>query len=68
MNRFLFLRLLLLAAFSASASPAWAHKASDAFIYLDLDQSTVRVDLALRDLAWRCHSTATPTGKSVVPN
>lgn len=51
MNRFLFLRLLLLAAFSASASPAWAHKASDAFIYLDLDQSTVRVDLALRDLA-----------------
>jgi hypothetical protein len=51
MNRFLFLRLLLLAVISAGSSPAWAHKASDAFIYLDLDQSAVRVDLALRDLA-----------------
>ncbi|MGM0768140.1 MAG: HupE/UreJ family protein [Pseudomonadota bacterium] len=30
---------------------AWAHKASDSFIYLDLSQSQLRIDLALRDLA-----------------
>lgn len=51
MNRFLLPGLLFVAMLAASSSPAWAHKASDAFIYLDLDQSTVRVDLALRDLA-----------------
>ncbi|KPQ30613.1 MAG: HupE / UreJ protein [Marinobacter excellens HL-55] len=51
MNRHLVTRLLLLAALLAGPSLAWAHKASDAFIYLDLDQSTIRVDIALRDLA-----------------
>lgn len=30
---------------------AWAHKASDSFIYLDQNQSQLRIDLALRDLA-----------------
>ncbi|PSF10447.1 hypothetical protein C7H08_01115 [Marinobacter halophilus] len=30
---------------------AWAHKASDSFIYVDQSQSQVRIDLALRDLA-----------------
>ena len=44
-------RLLLLTAFVVSSPMTWAHKASDAFIYLDLDQSKVRVDIALRDLA-----------------
>lgn len=33
------------------ALPAWAHKASDSFIYVDQAQSQVRIDLALRDLA-----------------
>lgn len=51
MNRLLLPGLLFVAMLALSSSPAWAHKASDAFIYLDLDQSTVRVDLALRDLA-----------------
>lgn len=51
MNRLLVTRLLLLTALLAGSSSAWAHKASDAFIYLDLDQSTIRVDIALRDLA-----------------
>jgi|AntRauTorcE11897_2_1112592.scaffolds.fasta_scaffold01401_7 hypothetical protein len=30
---------------------AFAHKASDSFLYLDRDQSELRVDVALRDLA-----------------
>lgn len=51
MSRLLVIRLLLLSALATGSSLAWAHKASDAFIYLDLDQSTVRVDIALRDLA-----------------
>lgn len=51
MNRHLLTRLLLVTALLAGSSQAWAHKASDAFIYLDLDQSTIRVDIALRDLA-----------------
>jgi hypothetical protein len=45
------LLLLLLLAFTL---PAHAHKASDGFIYLDQssdDATTVRIDLALRDLA-----------------
>lgn len=36
------------------SSPVWAHKSSDSFIYLDQrvpDQTTLRVDMALRDLA-----------------
>lgn len=33
------------------SSAAFAHKASDSFVYLDLDASEVRIDLALRDLA-----------------
>ncbi|MFL1454661.1 HupE/UreJ family protein [Marinobacter sp. GN3S48] len=33
------------------ALPAWAHKTSDSFIYVDQTQSQVRIDLALRDLA-----------------
>ncbi|MDL0432845.1 HupE/UreJ family protein [Marinobacter sp. TBZ242] len=39
---------LLLLLFSAVA---WAHKASDSFIYVDQDQSALRIDVALRDLA-----------------
>lgn len=39
---------LLLLLFSAVAS---AHKASDSFIYVDQDQSGIRIDVALRDLA-----------------
>ncbi len=45
--------LLLLMAVVAS-SPAWAHKSSDSFIYLDQSEpslTTLRVDMALRDLA-----------------
>ncbi|MGB1949507.1 MAG: HupE/UreJ family protein [Marinobacter sp.] len=42
--------LALLGLLSLS-STAWAHKASDSFIYLDQNQSQVRIDLALRDLA-----------------
>ncbi|MCG2580155.1 MAG: HupE/UreJ family protein [Marinobacter sp.] len=33
------------------ALPAWPHKASDSFIYVDPSQAQVRIDLALRDLA-----------------
>ncbi|WP_228257379.1 HupE/UreJ family protein [Marinobacter sp. NP-4(2019)] len=41
----------VLAALLFIAMPAWAHKASDSFIYVDQTQSQVRIDLALRDLA-----------------
>lgn len=41
----------LLIAGVAFAGTALAHKASDSFIYLDLDASEVRIDVALRDLA-----------------
>lgn len=51
MTRLLTSNLLMLLVFAAGSPPTWAHKASDAFIYLDQDQSELRVDLALRDLA-----------------
>lgn len=43
--------LLALLAIMAFSSPALAHKASDSFLYVDLDTSGVRIDIALRDLA-----------------
>lgn len=33
------------------AAPASAHKASDSFLYLDQERSTLRIDIALRDIA-----------------
>lgn len=47
--RLLLLGLLML----VTSTGAWAHKASDSFIYLDQtgDQASLRLDLALRDLA-----------------
>lgn len=33
-----------------TAAPAMAHKASDSFLYLDLDRSEIRIDVALRDM------------------
>ncbi len=44
-------QLLAMLAMVAFASTALAHKASDSFIYVDLDASEVRIDVALRDLA-----------------
>lgn len=44
-------QLLAMLAMVAFASTALAHKASDSFIYVDLDTSEVRIDVALRDLA-----------------
>lgn len=44
-------QLLAMAAMVVFASTAMAHKASDSFIYVDLDASEVRIDIALRDLA-----------------
>lgn len=46
--------LLLLSLLQGLSVPAWAHKASDGFLYLSLQepgQPSLRVDLALRDLA-----------------
>lgn len=40
--------LLLLLALT---QPAWAHKASDSFLYLDQNTNSFRIDVALRDLA-----------------
>lgn len=40
--------LLLLLALT---QPAWAHKASDSFLYLDQSTNGFRIDVALRDLA-----------------
>lgn len=45
--RFMAVGLLL----SLFASLAYGHKASDSFVYYDQDESTLRVDVALRDLA-----------------
>lgn len=42
------LAVLIMAAF---AGTAFAHKASDSFLYVDMDASEVRIDIALRDLA-----------------
>ncbi|MBK1851374.1 HupE/UreJ family protein [Marinobacter sp. 1-4A] len=42
------LALLVMAAF---ASTVFAHKASDSFLYVDMNASQVRIDVALRDLA-----------------
>ncbi|MGO1501497.1 MAG: HupE/UreJ family protein [Marinobacter sp.] len=44
-------QLFAMLAMVAFASTALAHKASDSFIYVDLDASEVRIDIALRDLA-----------------
>lgn len=43
--------ILLLVTMLALSPDLLAHKASDSFIYLDMDQSQVRIDLAIRDLA-----------------
>ncbi|MEO9587879.1 MULTISPECIES: HupE/UreJ family protein [Marinobacter] len=40
--------MVLLALISGTA---WAHKASDSFIYLNQDRGEIRIDVALRDLA-----------------
>lgn len=45
------MQLFTLLAMVAFASTAVAHKASDSFIYLDLDAAEIRIDVALRDLA-----------------
>ena len=42
------LAVLIMATF---ASIAFAHKASDSFLYVDMDASEIRFDIALRDLA-----------------
>lgn len=44
-------QLLALLTMAAFASPALAHKASDSFLYVDMDASEFRIDIALRDLA-----------------
>ncbi len=49
MSRHLLVRLLLI--FFSLPSAALAHKASDSFLYLNLDQDQLRVDVALRDAA-----------------
>lgn len=45
------IQLLTMLVMMLLASTALAHKASDSFIYVDLDASEVRIDIALRDLA-----------------
>ena len=40
--------MVLLALISGTA---WAHKASDSFIYLNQDRGEIRIDVALRDVA-----------------
>lgn len=45
------IRLLTALMFLGLMPSAWAHKASDSFIYADLDRSQLRIDVALRDLA-----------------
>lgn len=42
---------LLIASVTLFCQSALAHKASDSFIYADLNQSEIRIDVALRDLA-----------------
>lgn len=44
-------QLLAMVAMLAFAGSALAHKASDSFLYVDMDASEVRIDVALRDLA-----------------
>lgn len=44
-------QLLAVLAMAVFATTAFAHKASDSFLYVDLDASEVRIDVALRDLA-----------------
>jgi hypothetical protein len=44
-------RLLALLTLMLMATTAYAHKASDSFLYLDQETSELRVDVALRDLA-----------------
>jgi len=41
----------LVVATALTSGTAWGHKASDSFIYLDLDLAEIRLDVALRDLA-----------------
>ena len=43
--------IVVLACLLLLSSVAQAHKASDSFLYLDQDQSQLRIDIALRDLA-----------------
>ena len=40
--------MVLLALISGTA---WAHKASDSFIYLNQDRGEIRIDVALRDVS-----------------
>jgi hypothetical protein len=44
-------QLLAMVAMLAFAGSVLAHKASDSFLYVDMDASEVRIDIALRDLA-----------------
>jgi hypothetical protein len=44
-------QIVILLAMITCATPALAHKASDSFLYVDLDTSGIRIDIALRDLA-----------------
>lgn len=44
-------QLLAMLIMTVCASTAVAHKASDSFLYVDMDASEVRIDVALRDLA-----------------
>lgn len=50
MDNWLTVKAAMLVMLAIASTAAFAHKASDSFLYVDLDNSGLRIDIALRDM------------------